>query len=102
MSNSQANHATQGGEKYFFRASAADFNEIPGSPIAYWVGEKVRNAFSIGTDLSDLYKPIQGLITGNTERFAKLWYEISNNKALLKPASKKVASASGRKWFPYT
>ena len=30
---------------YFFRASAADFKKIPGSPIAYWVSERVREIF---------------------------------------------------------
>ena len=27
-------------ENLFFRASAADFKKIPGSPIAYWVSDK--------------------------------------------------------------
>ncbi|MBK6866362.1 MAG: BREX-1 system adenine-specific DNA-methyltransferase PglX [Ideonella sp.] len=101
MSENQSYSRKQGAERTLFRASAVDFKHISGSPIAYWVGENVRRAFSNGTDLSDLYKPIQGLITGNTERFAKLWHEVGNDKALLAPASKMEALASGRKWFPY-
>ncbi len=29
-------------------ASASDFKKIPGSPIAYWVSERIRSAFEIG------------------------------------------------------
>ena len=32
-------------EKHFYRASAADFNKIPGSPIAYWVSQNLFNIF---------------------------------------------------------
>ena len=33
----QASLADTGMEKYFFRASAANFKKVPGSPIAYWI-----------------------------------------------------------------
>ena len=39
MSNSQSSKAEQGMEKYFFRASAADFKKVPGSPISYWISK---------------------------------------------------------------
>ena len=32
--------------KYFYRASAADFGKIPGSPIAYWLDKKIIKYFS--------------------------------------------------------
>ena len=45
MSNSQASKVEQRVGKYFSRASAADFKKIPGSPIAYWASETIRDAF---------------------------------------------------------
>ena len=30
---------------WFYRAAAADFKKIPGSPIAYWVSESISTCF---------------------------------------------------------
>ena len=49
--------------KNFFRASAEDFKKIPGSPVAYWVSERLRLAFG-EQKLEDVCAPKQGLITG--------------------------------------
>jgi type II restriction/modification system DNA methylase subunit YeeA len=38
---------------WFFRASAADFKKIPGSPIAYWVSDSLRKSFT--------YSPLQAV-----------------------------------------
>lgn len=101
MSESQNSSCEQGEDKHFFRASAEDFKKISGKPIAYWVGRNVRDVFASGAELSSRYKPVQGLITGNTDRFAKVWHEISQSKSLLTSASKDSQSRLGKKWFPY-
>ena len=44
----------KGMEKYFFRASAADFKKIPGSPIAYWLSSKLRGIFGSGFELKKI------------------------------------------------
>lgn len=33
-------------QKIFYRASAADFGKIPGSPIGYWVSNQILNTFN--------------------------------------------------------
>ncbi|PIP39337.1 MAG: SAM-dependent methyltransferase, partial [Desulfobacterales bacterium CG23_combo_of_CG06-09_8_20_14_all_51_8] len=86
---------------WFFHASAADFKKIPGSPIAYWVSDNVRKIFVKGIELSKTYKPIQGLITGDTERFAKVWHEVSRSQTSLNAVSEHEAETSNKKWFPY-
>jgi type II restriction/modification system DNA methylase subunit YeeA len=86
---------------WFFEAIQDDFKKIPGSPIAYWVSGRARAAFEQGRRLDELYKPIQGLITGDTERFARRWFEVSEQKSLLRPSGKTQAAESGAKWFPY-
>ena len=45
MSNSPTSQAKQGKEKYFFRASAAEFRKIPGSPVAYWLSDAIIKSF---------------------------------------------------------
>ena len=47
MNNDKAGKAEHSIEKYFFRSSAADFLKIPEAPIAYWLSEKVREAFNL-------------------------------------------------------
>jgi len=88
--------------QYFYRASAADFMKIPGSPVAYWVDEIVRHSFLAGESFESLATPRQGLGTGNNSRFTRLWYEIDRGRLTLGCASKSDALASKAKWFPYT
>ncbi|WP_367343648.1 BREX-1 system adenine-specific DNA-methyltransferase PglX [Methanomethylovorans sp.] len=60
----------------FYRASAADFKKIPGSPIAYWVSEKVREMFIVNNKIKDISQPRKGLVTLNDDYFLKVWSEI--------------------------
>ncbi len=60
-----------------FRASAADFRKIPGSPIAYWVSEKMISLFN-GSKLGDYTETEYGIITGDNNRYLRFWYEIRN------------------------
>lgn len=69
----------QGVEKYFFRASAADFKKIPGSSIAYWSSRKTFDAFLVNKKLSDAVKTAYGLITMDNSRFVREWAEVSLN-----------------------
>ncbi len=53
----------------FHLASDADFTAVPGSPIVYWLSEKMRAAFKTGRPLGDVAEPNQGLITADNDRF---------------------------------
>jgi len=44
----------QGMEQHFFRASAGEFNKIPGSPIAYWIDSGFLNIFRKATPIDDI------------------------------------------------
>ena len=41
---------------WFFTATSSDFKKIPGSPIAYWVSDKVREVFKNNKKLGDVVK----------------------------------------------
>jgi hypothetical protein len=90
---------------WFHRASAADFKKIPGSPITYWVTDAFRRAFE-GRKFIEKATPIQGIITGRTELFLRLWSEVSRNKIKLPMSPEKpqywvpyAKGGGGRKWF---
>ena len=84
----------------FYRASAADFNKIPGSPIAYWVNEKIRDVFSIGMPLSNLNVPRQGFATGNNDTFLRMWSEVLISNVEFNCVDNSDSVASGCRWFP--
>ena len=69
--------------KKCFHVSADDFKKIPGSPIAYWVGEKMLKAFE-GKKLTEIAKPRQGLATGCNAIYLRSWYEISQNEMFIR------------------
>jgi type II restriction/modification system DNA methylase subunit YeeA len=86
---------------YFYRSSANDFKKIPGSPIAYWVSENVREVFEIGISLGKIASPRQGLATADNDRFLRLWQEVSFQQIGFGYNSRDEAKNSNKKWFPY-
>ena len=58
-----------------FIARQDNFSKIPGSPVAYWVSEKICNAFQ-STNMATYGTAKVGIGSGNTEYFLKLWYEL--------------------------
>jgi hypothetical protein len=76
------------------------FLEIPGMPIAYWVSDTFRSAFS-AESLSTHFDTRLGMSTANNDRFLRLWPEVSSSQLKLDAASRQEAVDSGRRWFPY-
>ncbi|EMF9070346.1 BREX-1 system adenine-specific DNA-methyltransferase PglX [Vibrio vulnificus] len=60
-------------------AKQDEFKKIPGSPIAYWISEQVRNAWN-GKLIKDMLNIKSGLLTGNDSLFQRHWYEVSFNE----------------------
>jgi len=86
---------------WFYRASAADFKKIPGSPIAYWSTVKMRDLFQNTPSLREIAVPRQGMATGDTDRFVRLWFEVRSWDVGFGFGSREGAWESGRKWFPF-
>ena len=51
MNENQNSSSEQSMEKYFFRASAADFRKIPGIPVAYDMPNELISQFEKGNIL---------------------------------------------------
>lgn len=71
----QAAEAGVGMEQYFFRASAADFKKIQGSPIAYWASEAQLKLFD-SPKISDYGRVGVGLQTGSNDKYIRYWFEV--------------------------
>ncbi len=88
-------------EKGIFQASSEDFKRIPGSPIAYWVSDKVREIFEKGTPLGEIAEPRQGLATSDNNRFMRSWVEVDRNLIGFGYENREQAKEAKVKWFPY-
>lgn len=77
------------------------FDKIPGSPIAYWASEKLLEAFSKGTKMSDVADVRQGLATADNDRFLRLWWEVDNEKIKYDNETLEETIDNGYKWYPY-
>ncbi|MCK5894360.1 MAG: hypothetical protein KAG53_08135 [Endozoicomonadaceae bacterium] len=89
-------------EQYFFRVSAEDFGKIPGSPVAYWVGSKIRSIFNDAQqNVGNIANPNQALVTGNTDSHIRRWAEVSLSNIGFCFNDRDEAKRSGKKWFPY-
>ncbi len=78
-----------------------EFKKIPGSPIAYWVSDRLREVFARGTLLGKLVDAKQGLATANNDLFLRRWYEVDHGKCNFDAENRDAAAQSGKKWFPY-
>lgn len=82
-----------------FRASAKNFAKIPGSPIAYWVSEKMVKAFK-GKVINDYGSTSKGIITGDNKRFLRLWSEVSFKNTKFNAVAYRDTEESTEKWYP--
>lgn len=102
MSESQRNSSVQNVEQFFFRASSVDFEKIPGSPIAYWISDAIRQVFKHGIRLDSFAEPRQGMATSDNDRFLRHHYEVSATNISFESTSHEEAKSSRKRWFPYS
>lgn len=86
-----------------FRASAADFKKIPGSPIAYWVSEKISNLFTLRA-VKDIFDIEFGIKTGDNNKYLRRWSEVNliDTNIINQGKNKWLKHSKGgdyRKWY---
>lgn len=84
--------------QYFYRASAADFMKIPGSPLAYWASPKIVGSFITGAQVGDLSRLTAGLSTGDNAIFQRHWHEPSLSNIAFNAES--IENIQDRRWVP--
>lgn len=88
-------------KKYFYNVGVENFDKIPGTPIAYWISENIKEAFSKSIPLKEIGDTRQGMATSDNNRFLRLWYEIRIDKLGFNCENSIAAVESKKKWFPY-
>jgi type II restriction/modification system DNA methylase subunit YeeA len=86
---------------YRYVRESKNFKAIPGSPIAYWVSEPLRNCFEKYDSLHNVATPRAGMITGDNATFVRSWSEVAIECVGLNISSSEEARLSKCKWFPY-
>ena len=85
---------------YYYETLENDYSAIPGSPIAYWASPKILEAFSSRKGFPGETK--KGVLTGNNEKYLRLWYECNIAKIGFTMTSHDEMVKSNKKWFPVT
>jgi hypothetical protein len=83
-----------------FVTSAAELAEIPGVPIAYWLSDAMRAAFTQGKPLGEIAQPREGLTSTDNNQFKRMWWEVQRGNTCLAAQSRPEARESRAKWFP--
>ena len=85
---------------WFYRADAATFKDIPGTPIAYWASESMRKAFENGKLLGMCGRTSKGLITGDNDFSLRMWWECPLSKFDANVTYIEKTFGTGKEWFP--
>ncbi|MBB6260390.1 type II restriction/modification system DNA methylase subunit YeeA [Paenochrobactrum gallinarii] len=91
----------QRGCGWLYRASAEDFEKIPGSPISYWASHQQVRMFADNPKLGEISNVVEGTTTGDVGRFLKLWTEISAEDFSRQNTKDRSLLSGRQKWFPY-
>ena len=78
-----------------------DFDQIPGMPVAYWVDDHVFEDFRVGTNITKYIDTFQGIITGDNNKFLRLWYEPDIHHVALDRESMDSIDLEEEYWIPY-
>ena len=84
-----------------FRSSNKTLNPVPNRIIAYWLSEELLSTFNCKS-IGDYAETKKGILSGNNEKFVRLWTEVSNEKIGLNLSSHDEMVSSNKKWFPIT
>ena len=86
----------------FAQVSTDNFSKIPGSPVAYWVSNKIIAIFSNYPVIDSIAKPRQGLATGDNNKMLRLWFEIDWNRlSVNSPNLETFQSIKNNRYIPY-
>ena len=89
-------------EGFYQNIPQSNFAKIPGSPIGYWISEKVYETFTSNRPLSAVASPCVGLQTADNGRFLRQWFEVNLHNIGFNFNNAASAADSGKKWFPTT
>ncbi|CAM2838876.1 BREX-1 system adenine-specific DNA-methyltransferase PglX [Paenibacillus sediminis] len=84
-----------------FISAKINFSKIPGTPLSYWVSEPIANAFINGKSITEYVDTFQGIITGDNDKFLRLWTEVESTKIPFHATNMKEVNLQKTYWIPY-
>jgi hypothetical protein len=82
-----------------YQADQNDFVRIPGFPISYWISNHTKEIF-LGDKLNKFASGKTGIVTGDSERFYKNWYEVEYSQIGFTYSNISQTLDCKYKWFP--
>lgn len=84
----------------------ASFRQVPGSPFAYWVSDRIRRLFTELPPFESEERTVkQGLATADDFRFVRAWWEVSPEKTVTGTAKTlgefRQQTFAGKRWVPF-
>ncbi|MEY3760955.1 MAG: system adenine-specific DNA-methyltransferase PglX, partial [Pseudomonadota bacterium] len=100
----QKQTALLSGQNRFDKTVQEDFKKISGSPVAYWVSDKVRNAFQSKNNFETYFNIKAGISSGKNDTFILFWHEVNFSFIKLNESSEYHYTPHNkggefRKWF---
>lgn len=71
------------------------FCKTPGYSFAYWINQKILNAYGNSDNIDKYVTSFQGIISGNNDVLLHYWFEVDLNNIRLNP------NDDGKWWVPY-
>ena len=87
--------------KHFYEVDQQEFAQIPGSPIVYWLPEKLLSTFSEGQPLKEIALLKNGMSTGNNDSMLREWFEANYSNIDFHCTNQDDANSCDKSWFPY-
>lgn len=84
-----------------FWKTSAEFEGVPGVPVAYWIKDNFLRLFVKERRLGDLIDARQGMATAENERFLRLWWEPSKPLIAVDASSSESFVRTSARWASY-
>ena len=76
------------------------FQDIPYNEMIFWISDKSIKNFK-NNEIDKLINPRIGLVTGDTNKFLRLWFEVNNGKIGFHYSNENDFYERKKKWVPY-
>lgn len=81
----------------FTSSNSSEYRKIPGSPVAYWVSNRLKNTFN-NDSISDHFIPKFGMSVGDGEKYIRNWFEVDVTTIMFDAKSEQDYKKRNLKW----